>query len=327
MIDNLAKIVLDNGGKIAPLIIPGNLTDGTGLCNVSVFIDTNGEILANIRHVHYSLYHSEFNQKFYCKWGCLAYLNPEDDISLKTGNYLCKLNPETLEVDSYQKIDTSNHDIPPVWDFHGLEDVRVFRWDDIFYVCGVRRDVKPDGEGRMELCEVNWDENNCVEVTRDRIEPPSGHTYLEKNWMPVLDMPFHYVKWANPTELVKVDPITGTSETISSSNTINLPRDLRGGTQILPFKDGYFAITHEVDLFKSEEGRKDAIYYHRFIVWDKNFNIIKTTPEFHFMDADVEFSIGMAEYKNDYLITFGFQDNAAYLLRAPKTTIEEFING
>jgi hypothetical protein len=33
---------------------------------------------------------------------------------------------------SYQKIDTSNHDIPPVWDFHGLEDVRVFRWDDIF---------------------------------------------------------------------------------------------------------------------------------------------------------------------------------------------------
>ena len=45
------------------------------------------------------------------------------------------------------------------------------------------------------------------------------------------------------------------------------------------------------------------------------------------MDADVEFSIGMAEYKDDYLITFGFQDNAAYLLRAPKTTIEEFING
>jgi hypothetical protein len=99
MIDNLAKIVLDNGGTITPLLIPGDLTEGTGLCNVSVFIDNNGEILANIRHVHYSLYHSEFNQKFYCKWGCLAYLNPEDDVSLKTGNYLCKLNPTTLEVD------------------------------------------------------------------------------------------------------------------------------------------------------------------------------------------------------------------------------------
>ena len=43
------------------------------------------------------------------------------------------------------------------------------------------------------------------------------------------------------------------------------------------------------------------------------------------MDADVEFSIGMAEYKNDYLITFGFQDNAAYLLRAPKALIKKFI--
>jgi hypothetical protein len=64
MIDNLAKIVIDNGGSISPLIIPGNLTDGTGLCNVSVFIDDNDDIIANIRHVHYSLYHSEFNQNF-----------------------------------------------------------------------------------------------------------------------------------------------------------------------------------------------------------------------------------------------------------------------
>ena len=58
---------------------------------------------------------------------------------------------------------------------------------------------------------------------------------------------------------------------------------------------------------------------------DKEFNIIKYTPAFHFLDADVEFSIGMAEYRDDYLITFGFQDNAAYLLKAPKTFIEQFI--
>ena len=76
MVDNFAKIVLDNKGQIAPLLIPDPSINGTGLCNVSIFIDTNGDILANIRHVHYTLYHSEFNQKFYCKWGALAYLNP-----------------------------------------------------------------------------------------------------------------------------------------------------------------------------------------------------------------------------------------------------------
>ena len=187
MIDNLAKLVVDNGGTISPLIIPGELTDGTGLCNVSVFIDDNDDIITNIRHVHYSLYHSEFNQNFYCVWGCLAYLNPEDDIVLRTGNYLCKLNPDTLEVETHIKIDTSKHDVKPVWTFIGLEDVRVFRWDSQLYVSGVRRDTKPDGEGRMELCEIDWTEDKCVERTRDRIEV-DPHTYLEKK----LDAYFRY---------------------------------------------------------------------------------------------------------------------------------------
>ena len=318
MIDNLAKIVLDNGGSIAPLIIPGHLTDGTGLCNVSVFIDKNGDILASIRHVHYSLYHSEFNQKFHCKWGCLAYLNPEDDISLKTGNYLCKLNPETLEVDSFQLIDTSKHDIPPVWEFHGLEDVRIFRWDDIFYVCGVRRDVKPNGEGRMELCEVDWTKNSCTEVTRDRIEPPSGPTYLEKNWMPILDMPYHFVRWADPLEVVKVTPETLSSEiVVSKSYNLSLPLGLRGSSQVIPFNKGRICITHECNFFHHPGEKKDAHYYHRFMIWDENWNLTRLSKPFKFMAAKIEFNTGLAIKDDNFIITYGYQDNAAYALKMP----------
>ena len=173
MLDCISQIAIHNGGSVTPLIIPSELTDGTGLCNVSVFIDDNGELLANIRHVHYTLYHTEFNQKFYCKWGALAYLNPEDYCVLKTGNYLCKLDKETHEIIEFKNLDTSKHDIQPVWTFIGLEDARVFRWNDILYVCGVRRDVYDNGQGRMELCEVNWDENQCTEETRERIQHPS----------------------------------------------------------------------------------------------------------------------------------------------------------
>ena len=67
MIKNLAKLAIDNGGLLTPLIIPGELTDGTGLCNVSIYKETDGRLIANVRHVHYSLYHAEFDQKFYCK--------------------------------------------------------------------------------------------------------------------------------------------------------------------------------------------------------------------------------------------------------------------
>lgn len=68
MIDNFSKLCLDNGGDIIPLIIPPDLTNGTGITNPSILIDGD-KVLLNIRHVGYSLYLCENQQKFQTKWG------------------------------------------------------------------------------------------------------------------------------------------------------------------------------------------------------------------------------------------------------------------
>ena len=335
MIRNLSKLCIDNGGKLSPSIIPGDLIDGTGLCNSSIFIDTNGDILLNLRHVHYTLYHSEFQQKYYSGWGCLAYLNPEDDISLKTGNYICKINPDTLFIEDFTKVDTSEHDIKPIWEFIGLEDSRVVRWDNKLYVSGVRRDVKDDGEGRMELCELSYNSEECREVSRLRIEV-DPHTHLEKNWMPILDMPYHYIRWSNPLEIIKVDPTNitkqtvaeGKLDTISSQTVINrsytIPniRNIRGGSQVINYGDYKLAIIHECDYWINEGDTKDAKYYHRFLFWDKNWNLVKITEPFKFMDTQIEFCCGLAKKENDLLISFGYQDNAAYILKMPNKVLD-----
>jgi hypothetical protein len=336
MINNLAKLSLKAGGKISPSIIPGELTDGTGLCNSSIFIDTNGDIILNIRHVHYSLYHSEFDQKHWCMWGCLAYLNPEDDVCLKTGNYLCKLDPDTLYVKEFKKVDTSNHDIKPNWEFIGLEDARVVKWDEKLFISGVRRDIIDNGEGRMELCEINWDDTQCKEITRDRILPPT-HSYLEKNWMPILDMPYCYVKWTSPLEIVKADlstqktidapngPINVVNSETIITNNFQLPgaRHQRGGSQVIPFKEGRIAILHECNFFHNDNNAKDAHYYHRFIFWDKDWNVTKITKPFKFMEAQIEFNCGLAQKGDNFLITFGYQDNAAYVLQMPINILDQ----
>lgn len=322
---NLVKNILNNGGDIYPLVLPSELTNGTGLMNPSVMVK-EGKIFVVIRHVNYTFYHSE-KKLFQHPYGPLTYIHPENDVHLRTLNWFCELS-DNFEINKFCKIDTTKFDTyEPLWDFVGLEDARLIEWDNKLFISGVRRDTTTNGQGRMELSEIEISENGVEEISRKRIELLTNpDSYCEKNWMPILDMPFHYVKWTNPTELVKFDTETGFAETIKFGNSVNLPRDLRGGSQILPFKDGYFTITHEVDLFKSEAGRKDAVYYHRFIIWDKNFNIIKVTSEFHFMDADVEFCIGLAELEGNYLISFGFQDNAAYILKCPKNFIEKFIN-
>jgi len=314
-VNNLAKQVLENGGNIIPLIIPPEFTNGTGIMNPSLFVDGN-KIFLNLRHVQYTLYHS--HGRFESRYGPLAYLNPENDITLRTTNFICETE-DNITINC-RKVDTSTFDIDPVWEFIGLEDARLVKWNNKWYLCGVRRDTKPNGEGRMELSELEITDEYVKEIKRSRIPAPfANDSYCEKNWMPILDMPFHFVKWTNCTEVVKVDPENLTCEqVVLKDKQISLPRDLRGGSQVIKFDGYYVAITHEVDLWKNKNQNRSATYRHRFIVWDNNWNIVKISDEFSFMTGMIEFCCGLAEYKNEILVTFGYSDNSAYLLKIPK---------
>jgi predicted GH43/DUF377 family glycosyl hydrolase len=320
---HFAKIAIDAGGTVKPLIINSALTNGTGLFNPSIYND-EGILYVNIRHCQYTLYHSELNIHEH-PYGPLLYFNPENDITLTTTNYFGRLNND-LSLAWVQKVDTSKLDIKPVWEFIGLEDARIVRWNDNLYLSGVRRDTKPNGEGRMELSEIDIGES-IKEVSRFRIPAPGAdNSYCEKNWMPIIDQPYHYLKWCNPVEVVKVDPINKTCETVFHGGNGYFDKDQRGGGQVIPFEDGYLTLTHETDLYQSEAGKKNATYRHRFIQWTRDWIPVRKSEAFSFMNAKIEFACGLATQGNDLLVTFGFQDNAAYVLRCPQKVVKEFMN-
>lgn len=335
--DNLVKIALNNGGSIHPLIIPSYMTNGTGIFNPSIYND-NGKLLINVRHCQVTLFHSE-KCIFEHEWGPLSYLNPENDITLTTTNFFGELNPSDFSFKSVGKVDFCAVDSKPIWEFIGMEDSRVFRWNDKLYLSGVRRDTTPNGQGRMELCEIKVEDFMTIkEISRFRIPCPGVGTdvhagsYCEKNWMPIIDMPYHYVKWCNPVEVVKVDPETKTCSTVFLGNVMNFQKDQRGGSQVIPIGNNgdRFCITHEVEFFmgfKNENGKKNATYRHKFIMFDKNWHIQRFSESFSFMNAEIEFCTGVTEYGNDYLITFGVTDNAAYVLRCPKHVLENLFYG
>jgi len=324
---NLVQKAVEHGGKLAPLVISHGLTSGTGLMNPSIYIDDDGDILVNLRHVNYTLYHSENTQKFPSRWGPLSYLHPEKDRRLVTVNYLCRLDDDLVMTD-YAKVDTSALDVEPIWEFVGEEDCRVVRWDGDLYLVGVRRDTTTNGVGRMEYSRIDLDKSKwtATEVSRVRIPAPDPDTsYCEKNWVPVIDRPYHFVKWSMPTELVYADPKTGTCEQVFVKETLPAPVDQRGSSQLIPYGNMYISITHEVNLFKNYLGQKDAIYRHRLLVWDRELNLVGLTKPFSFLDARVEFCVGAAWRNDNLLISFGFQDNAAFILEVPKLVAEDLI--
>lgn len=328
MIDNFVNLVLTNGGRLKPLIVPHEIAKGTGQMNPSVFID-NGKIIVNLRNVQYVLAHSENAQRFPSRWGPLLYTHPENDCTLRTVNVFMELNND-LEPVRINQVDTTKLDIEPKWEFIGLEDARVVRWKGRLYLSGVRRDTTPNGQGRIELSEIIIESDAVKEVTRTRIEAPNPASYCEKNWMPILDQPFRYVKWCNPVEIVdthfteeigKAKAVTSfISDKVYESN-----RDWRGGSQVIPFKGYYLALIHEVWLFNNEIGQKDGYYYHRFLVWDKDWNLVTKSQDFNFMNARIEFACGLAQKDDTFLITFGYQDNCAYILEMPVKFLEEML--
>jgi hypothetical protein len=281
----------------------------------------------NLRHCQYTIYHAE-KGIFEHQYGPLVYLNPENDITLTTKNFFCELD-EKMNIVKSTKVDTSKLDVKPIWEFIGLEDARVVRWDGKLYLCGVRRDTTTNGVGRMELSEIEVSTDSVKEISRVRIDAPAPNTsYCEKNWMPILDKPYHFIKWTNPTEVVKADPVTGACETVVLQElNAGYSGNIRGGSQVISWEDGYLCLNHITYLFKSELQRKNARYRHVFTKLDKDFKIQKVSKEFSFMEGEIEFACGMAQLNDDLLITFGFQDNASFLLKTPKKIVENLLNG
>lgn len=324
---NLVQKAVAHGGKLAPLVIADGLTSGTGLMNPSVFIDDDGDIMLNLRHVNYTLYHAENKQRFPSRWGPLSYLHPEADQKLKTVNYLCRLD-KNLSMTDYTRVDTSLLDVEPLWEFHGEEDCRLVKWEGEYYLIGVRRDTTTHGEGRMEYSRIELDKENWTakEVSRLRIPAPGPNdSYCEKNWVPILDKPFHFVKWASPTEIVFANPEKAETNQVVMREAMIPPKDQRGSSHMLRWGNVYISISHDVDLFKNYLGQKDAIYRHRLLVWDLTFNLVGISKEFSFLDGRVEFCAGAAKLGEDLLISFGFQDNAAFVLKTPKVVVEDLI--
>ena len=322
---NFVKLALNSGGSIKPLLINPEDLSGPSLTNPSVLV-IDGKIIVNIRNVNYTLYHSELN-KFEHLWGPLSYIHPENDMHLRTTNYIAELDDD-LNVVHYTKIDTSKFDTyPPQWEFVGLEDARLIEWNGRVYICGVRRDLDPIGTGRMELSGLEFTETDVIEVSRYRIPgPPPDKEYCMKNCTPIEGMPYHLLKWTNPTALMKFDTNGGETEVFETTTQVPGISDMRGGSQVIKYNGGYLTLVHETQLYNSEQGRKNATYRHRFVFWDKDFKNQKFSKLFSFLSMKIEFCCGLAEYKDDFLITFGAQDNAAYILRVSKSFVKDFIN-
>lgn len=319
---------LMGGATVIPMDLDIHDAMWPGWCNPSIMWDEQDQTFKMIiRNVNYVLHGATNPVKNWSGWGPVFYSVPEEDgRNLKTQNFIgTNKNPET-DPWTFQLIKTD--DYKPIWEFQGEEDARIVRWDGKLYTTGVRRDDNRNGRGRMELMHISDGDFN--EITRVKVKALNEESYCEKNWMPIKDMPYHYVQLANPTVVVKTNPKTGKTEEVIRKERVEGLADerfdlLRGSSQVIRWGDYWLTLVHTCELWLTASGRKFARYCHVFVLWDNDWNIVKMSPLFSFANYNVEFTCGLEYHDGKFYIPFAIEDNFVFLMTVDEEVIRKFI--
>lgn len=201
----------------------------------------------------------------------------------------------------------------------GVEDGRLYFNGETFCISATAYETRHIPEARVVNIELDLSKPKKPRgVTFDMFDSPKTPTQPEKNWMPVhheglVKTPtFDYVYEAGKTYSIK-------DRTTTDVGGYILP--LRGGSQLLPLRDGtYLGTTHHVTLaqgMRFSDINKSPImrrrYAHRFVQYSEQGQIMKVSDPFTFLNHSVEFAAGMAFREDRTLVTFGALDSSAHL--------------
>lgn len=303
-------------------IIPADIDDGLyTLGNVGIFKNSKGVMRLLARYVTYSI--NEQGQYEYHN-GC-NYIG--------TRNFLGDFDPKDGgAVTNYRELKEITSQVRPF--IRGLEDCRMIEYNDELYVSATSYEHHSKEMPQIMLSTLNKEDGyQLIDTTHMDYK---SHE-CQKNWTP-----FEYK--GKMCFLYSIDPVCVLEyncDAKSLTPIINKQHKkvknnhlfLRGSTPPIRWSmqhndegttDGYIIASHEV-VFKSNNTR---IYFHRFIFFDSDMNIVKMSYPFSFWDVGIEFTLGMAhdDETNSVVIPVSINDRDTKLFFIPDERINQLLN-
>jgi len=92
----------------------------------------------------------------------------------------------------------------------------------------------------------------------------------------------------------------------------------------LLYKDNWLFVSHE----KYEHSRGRWVYYHRFLITNSKFKVLKISPCFVFEDIGIEYCISITESinKDNYMLGVGIKDRSAWIYEVSSKEIYRLIS-
>ena len=238
--------------------------------------------------------------------------------------FLVKLNKDTwqFEEETLKQIDLKSYK-PSIK--RDVEDPRLF-WDGYDYC--ITATILEKGFKVAKICKIVLESLENPKVVGFSTLEPFNEDLPEKNWMPI----------DKSSVDTQIDFIHSSHLLVSRNKFIKkqkhpITKLFRGSSQVLPFDDDTnIAVIHEAEHYyvsgfnpiNFSTKLKVLKYSHRFVLMDKDYNIIKISDKFVLTDKKgFDFVAGMAPTEDGYVISFGRSDVACYVATISKENIEK----
>jgi hypothetical protein len=133
----------------------------------------------------------------------------------------------------------------------------------------------------------------------------------EKNWMTKLESNFNDFKFVS-----------------------ELPGDLRGGSSLISWGDGYLALCHKTYIkknkyynprtFGAHEG-SERTYTHVFVEFGPDLAIKSVSKEFFLVSRGIEFGTGLLQLEDDLLLSFGKNDKESWFGKISELKVKKML--
>jgi len=255
----------------------------------------NGALYTTIRTVNYEIDHDgRYN---------IAGHGPEIDANnpIRTRTLLATLSPATLGVTGYAPLELPPMRPPEYKLVRGFEDCRLFEYGGELCVSACCRETTPEGWCEQVFAKVG--KNNVLYDWHRMLPETRQH---EKNWMPRVkdgELQFFYRLGTVVDEHAKV---------IREKETPLATERISGGSQAIPYGNGWLAVVHEANFIPGTQRR---YYLHRFVWWDQYSNVRRISDPFVFNGRSIEFCAGITVHPNGkaLVVSYGVADREAWI--------------
>lgn len=278
--------------------------------NSSVMLSNEGEYWLAFRSSNYVFVKNE--EYFFLT---------NDDNKVTNKLFLVKLNKKTwqFEEDTLKQIDTKSFRSSITRD---VEDPRLF-WDGNNY-CISATYLEKDCQV-AKICKITLESLENPNIKSLVVLDSYDSKVTEKNWMPI-----------HKTKKSKIDFIHSSGVVFFDNKFIKInyhpkTKSFRGSSQVLPLEDNtYLALIHEAEHYYVKRFNQITMsnrvrvlmYSHRFILMNKDFEIVKCSDKFIFSSKEgFDFASGIAPSDNGYVISLGRSDCATYIATISKDNL------